>query len=519
MQKTNISKYLMGNSSRFLFFPILAFTVLAVFYIALSFCNLNTKSANATEASTNTEVALNVDSVINISAPTTATLNCTPGATAAAAQLCTTTASIGVGTNNITGYTLQMNATNGSPTALTNSAASPAATIPTLSQAYSSSNFPINSWGYTGGLDKSSETGGYDCSSNYCPILAYESTSSNYAPNHVIKATNAPATTSNTDITFGAKVDISKPSGTYSTSVTFTAVTNFVPDPDAPATCQTKVPSVNYMQEINSTNESSILAAMVEDQPYYIKDSRDEKVYCISKLKDGNLWMLDNLRLDLVASKNNITSSNTNASDTYLNYLKNGGGTTSDQYPTAGVSYADSSNYYSIPKIAIKNVDNENWNPDTVASVTYGNGSGKIGIYYNYCAASAGSYCWGNGTSYTGSPSSDPKSGTLYDIDADICPAGWHMPTTTSGGEYYYLYNTAYAANATNFKTALSTPLSGYFNNGSANYQGSSGDFWSSTWNNTYSMRLLRVNASNVNPSSSYDRYRGYSLRCIRSGS
>ena len=229
--------------------------------------------------------------------------------------------------------------------------------------------------------------------------------------------------------------------------------------------------------------------------------------------------MLDNLRLDLVASKNNITSSNTNASDTYLNYLKNGGGTTSDQYPTAGVSYADSSNYYSIPKIAIKNVDNENWNPDTVASVTYGNGSGKIGIYYNYCAASAGSYCWGNGTSYTGSPSSDPKSGTLYDIDADICPAGWHMPTTTSGGEYYYLYNTAYAANATNFKTALSTPLSGNFGNGSANGQGSYGVFWSSTWNSTYNMRSLGVNASDVGPSSNNYRSIGNSLRCIRSGS
>ena len=173
-------------------------------------------------ASTDTEVALNVDSVINISAPTTATINCTPGATAAAAQLCTTVASIGVGTNNITGYTLQMNATSGSPTALTNSAASPAATIPTLSQSYSSSNFPVNSWGYTGGLDKSEETGGYDCSTNYCPVLAYGSS----APNHVIKATNAPTTTSNTDITFGAKVDISKPSGTYATSVTFTAITN-----------------------------------------------------------------------------------------------------------------------------------------------------------------------------------------------------------------------------------------------------------------------------------------------------
>ena len=178
-----------------------ALAILSMFFISFGFINNDSVYADAS-AGTNTKVQLNVDSVINISAPSTATLNCTPGATAATAQLCTTTATVGVGTNNITGYTLQMNATNGSPTALTNSAASPAATIPTLSQSYSSSNFPVNSWGYTGGLDKSSETGGYDCSSNYCPILAYGSS----VPNHVIKYTNAPKVISVFEVVVGAFV-------------------------------------------------------------------------------------------------------------------------------------------------------------------------------------------------------------------------------------------------------------------------------------------------------------------------
>ncbi|MBR2997080.1 BspA family leucine-rich repeat surface protein [Candidatus Saccharibacteria bacterium] len=180
--------------------------------------------------SSSTQASLEIDSIINISAPPTVTLNCTPGATDAQAELCTSTANVIVTTNNITGYTLQMNATSGSPTALTNSAASPAATIPTLSQAYPSANFPINSWGYTGGLDKSSETGGYDCSTNYCPILAYESDPENYSPNHIINQTDAPSTASTTSITFAGKVNTTKPSGTYSTFVTFTAITNAPPD-------------------------------------------------------------------------------------------------------------------------------------------------------------------------------------------------------------------------------------------------------------------------------------------------
>ena len=479
-----------------------ALAALSMFFISFSF--INTGSAHAESSST--QASLEIDSIINISAPPTVTLNCTPGATDAQAELCTSTANVIVTTNNITGYTLQMNATSGSPTALTNSAASPAATIPTLSQAYPSANFPINSWGYTGGLDKSSETGGYDCSTNYCPILAYESDPENYSPNHIINQTDAPSTASTTSITFAGKVNTTKPSGTYATSVTFTAVTNYVPHPIT-----------------NSMSMTDIDANTCSDTPlettYTVVDPRDNKSYAVAKLADGNCWMQDNLALDLVASGSNITSSNTNASDTYLNYLKgNSTGTTSDQYPTAGVSYWTSSYSYSAPLIAIKNANDDTWNPDTVASVTYGNGSGKIGIYYNYCAASAGSYCYGNGTSSTGSPSSDPKSGTLYDIDADICPAGWHIPTTDSGGEYQYLYNTAYSSNATNFRNALSTPLSGNFYDGLVLEQ-EYWDFWSSTWYSTNSMRSLDVDSNYVYLLDGYDRYDGYSLRCVINGS
>ena len=251
-----------------------------------------------------------------------------------------------------------------------------------------------------------------------------------------------------------------------------------------------------------------------------VYDTRDNEVYLIAKLADNNCWMLDNLRLDLGDSTvlNNTTSSNTNASDTYLSYLKNGGGSTSDKYPTAAVSYWTSSYSYSAPLVAIKNASDDSWNPDTVASVTYGEGSGKIGVYYNYCAASAGSYCWGNGTSYSGSPTSDPNTSSLRDIDADICPKGWRMPTSKSSGEYqalYGSYSSASEGQAEAFRNALSTPLSGYFDNGSAYNQGSDGGFWSSTWYATNYMSRLRVYSGNVDPSSNGSRDYGRSLRCV----
>ena len=197
-------------------------------------------SAVASDTAT-TYTQLEVRSVINISAPSQALLNCDPGATASAATLCTTGANISVSTNNITGYSLQMNTTNGYSTNLTNAGVSPSATIPTLDNAYATASFPSNSWGYTGGSDQSEVSGGYDCATKYCPVEAYQSDPSSYGPNRTLKVTDGPDTASLTPLTFGAKVDISKPSGTYSTSVTFTAVAN-----SAPLNCGTNLCNIVY---------------------------------------------------------------------------------------------------------------------------------------------------------------------------------------------------------------------------------------------------------------------------------
>ena len=234
-----------------------------------------------------------------------------------------------------------------------------------------------------------------------------------------------------------------------------------------------------------------------------VYDNRDNSIYLVKKLADGKCWMLDNLRLDLGNSTvlNNTTESNTNASTTTLNYLKNGGGSTSDRYPTAKINNvpwtSSSQDYYSIPMTISTYKDQ--------TTTSYGEGSGKIGVYYNYCAASAGNYCFGNGTS-AGSPSGNATE--------DICPKGWRMPTGGSSGEYKALY-TAYSSGSTSFRNALSTPLSGNFYSGSANYQGTLGYFWSSTYSDANYMYILSVDSSSVSPSNVNSRYNGRSVRCL----
>ena len=253
----------------------------------------------------------------------------------------------------------------------------------------------------------------------------------------------------------------------------------------------------------------SSLAVGDTEQVY---DARDNEVYLVGKLADSKCWMLDNLRLDLGNETvlNNTIASNTNASATALDKMKNGGGTTSDQYPTAKINNvawtSSSQNYYSIPMTVSSG---NGWDKDTTVT-SYGSGSGKIGVYYNFCAASAGSYCYGNGTDY------GTSSGNATE---DICPAGWRMPTGGSSGEYQALYanynTTQDATNTASLQYNLSTPLSGIFYRGSASHQGSDGRFWASTRFDDDDMDHLYVDSSLVYPRTTNTRYFGFSVRCL----
>ena len=186
------------------------------------------------------------------------------------------------------------------------------------------------------------------------------------------------------------------------------------------------------------------------------------------------------------------------------NYLKNGGGTTSDKYPTAklnNVSWTSSSqNYYSIPMTV-------STYKDTVASTKYGSGSGKIGVYYNYCAASAGSYCY-----------DDADFGDI-DSTEDICPAGWRMPTGGNTGEYYALAQkyTITATDTNSLQYNLSTPLSGFYFGSSASAQGSHGNWWSSTYGDSGYVYGLYVYPTSVYPGNNGNRSYGRSMRCLMS--
>ena len=398
---------------------------------------------------------------------------------------------IGVGTSNPSGYTLSMSAesTNMSRSAAVNNEIP---TIPTLESAVSESNFPNNHWGFK-------RTTGSNVDSLYQRMSA----STSIPLNTTSAAANAGD--SNTNINFAVKLNNSLPAGTYSITLTFLAVANEWEDPI------TDISQIEYLQDfygISNADKTTLLASMTENQAYSLKDNRDEQSYYVAKLADGNIWFLDNLRLDLTNSDvmTNLTPATTNASETALDCLTGRTTDCTSPYTTDAVSDTWDNTYINA---RINTTDATTINSDS--SLNFGNGSHMYGVYYNYCAASAGSYCY------------DEEEGSPDGVNAseDICPAGWRMPTGDSTGEWDALdslIDNRTASDSASIQARLSLPLSGYFGDWSVNYQGSYGYWWSSTRDDGDYMYLFGANDEETTWGP-YDRYFGLPLRCLFSAS
>ena len=224
--------------------------------------------------------------------------------------------------------------------------------------------------------------------------------------------------------------------------------------------------------------------------------------------------MLDNLALDPTDSTTaqNLNAGNTNATNEAIaNYLNGGNSNNTTGWSSVAVADVDTDfTSYTAPMI-------NNASKDTLVT-SYGpastNGQAKVGIYYNYCAATVGTYCYSSGSGVD-TPNTD------IDASQDLCPANWRMPTGGLAGEYQALYNkyntTMDATNSASLQYNLSTPLSGGFYYSSADYQNERGYWWSSTYNHDAGgiMSRLLVSPSGVYPRDGHTRVSGISMRCL----
>ncbi|MBR3252964.1 hypothetical protein IKF84_02735 [Candidatus Saccharibacteria bacterium] len=289
-----------------------------------------------------------------------------------------------------------------------------------------------------------------------------------------------------TSIQIGAYASSDQRPSAYSNVVNFMLVANI--DPPVLSPYERLLAGRLSMQDIgnlSSEEKSTLLSQMTTGTSYNSPDSRDGEVYKISKLADGNVWLQDNLRLGS-DSAINLTPADTNITSNW----------------TLPASTLSDTNSYTAPQIysELKNTINSD------DSVNWGNGSHKYGVYYNYCAASGGSFCYDD----------SGEAPVEVDIVSDVCPKGWHMPTIywNDSGEYNILFN-AYPDTAS-FVTALSLPLSGLTFANYPDAQGVAGFFWSSRIDTPGGANVLMIHGINsVSDDSDSSRDVPISIRCM----
>ena len=341
------------------------------------------------------------------------------------------------------------------------------------------------------------------------------------------------ATGSSVSTTYQTYISPTQPAGTYTGKVKYTLVhPSTSPKPIIP-----DISELTYMQDLARIGESDMAAlknSMPEGQQYILKDNRDGKDYYISKLADGNIWMTQNLDLDLSTEKT-LTPADTNI--------------TADWTPAnSTISFTDTS----VPGWQGSNAIPYSANPGDV--YYYTSNTNDDDIKYNSlaeCEAAGHTDCAhyhaGNYYNWTAAVASNDTSSIAEpysNAPGSICPAGWRLPKNANAESYVEgneqiamvtSYNGILGEYRTDgppgghydyvsggFKKIRITPLwlvrVGIINeDGSFMYAGNTTQYWSSTNYSELNVRAYSLQFSNdsVLPAINYSRARGHSVRCV----
>ena len=362
---------------------------------------------------------------------------------------------ITIGTNNPTGYKLYLNSDS---TNLVNTEDN-TKTIETLpsstpASGYDEASFPANYWGYR-------KSSGSSSSGNYLP----------FASDLLVSSSTGPSNETTTSIGLASKIDYLKESGTYTLDFKLNAV---------------PLVTSYTMQELGTN--SALAAEVCTESPTVVVDSRDNQTYTISKLKDGNCWMTQNLKLGKYTDSLTLTNadSNVGASGFVLANKR-----TNASLPSQNGGLWDNSAYYC---------------------------SNIYGCFYNWYTATAGS-----GTSTTADNTT---------VNNSICPSGWTLPSGGDNGEYKKLSD---AYDAVSSKILVADPLNVFENDGYSipgftlsgrcvpgDTEVNSTDmgfYWSSTSENQQGARYLALAVGHIYPAQTSGgnnvRATGRQVRCL----
>ena len=371
----------------------------------------------------------------------------------------------------------------------------------TSASASSINNFTNNTWGYN-------LTEGTTAGTTYSALPTTNTTPTQTKDTSTTNSANDTYT-----LSLGAKVDSTIPSGTYTSTLTISVVA----EPR-----KLTLSDITDMQDMTP----EICAASSENETKRLIDARDQKLYWVAKLKDGNCWMTQNLDLDLKASEP-LTSADSDISDSRGSWTPTDTqNNTTGFIDTYGMQSFDSGMY--VYNLANWNACNNYWSGGSCANWTNVSGMSPMTTIraesasvvnipngtYDAHYLTGNYYQWNAATAGTGD-----ESVTNGDAVDSICPKGWRLPSRGDSDETNEFYGLIIKDNITTGPMIVKAPYyfipAGYVYSGSMNSAGNYGRYWSSTAYNSTDAYLLSFEYGTISPSGNNSRYYGRSVRCL----
>lgn len=246
--------------------PYVAISSLLVLTLVLFF-PVSFKSASAEEITrlASTTVSTYIHSAVSVALNNRVDVEITPRSTG---SFKAETTNVTVATNNVTGYAIYLK-TASDNAALVNQNIPDAKITPLLAPA-TANDFADNTWGYNFSQTDLSPT------SEFQAVPTSES---------LLTKTDSSSNQETYNLSFGTRVNLNLPAGEYTNSVTLSVVANPMQ--------VTSLTQLTYMQDMTS----DICQLSPDGATKQLIDNRDGRSYWVAKMKDGNCWMNQDLKL------------------------------------------------------------------------------------------------------------------------------------------------------------------------------------------------------------------------------
>ena len=490
--------------------------ILSLVNITLCFSNYNNTSALDYSSNVGIGFTFNPTLSVSISPSDLIIDNLIPGST-----LDSNSINVSVATNAAYGYTLSTNVGddihNNSNLTHTNNTDifSSIATNADLASLDTD-----NTWGYTSKLNNETIWNNYNGLSSSSNAILLDNS-------------NTADSTGSVDFKISAKASNTQPSGEYTGTINFYAITKPTPMNLAEsyfAHGKTRYNGYYTMQDMTTDicNDTEVIG---EGSQTELIDIRDNKVYWVTKLADNHCWMTQNLDLDLSHDRP-LTSEDTDLNDGSLSgaYAENytydpetkivtwtPKNVTYDHASGVGTPWSDNNYesysfdpgkwYWSGKVNAVKcnylvaHCEDFSQNPYSGIGM-----HGQIGNYYNWSSVIA------SDNSYDITTVNYDRANNDLMLNS-VCPRAWRLPTISNQNNDFskiiHLYD--------DIAGIISSPTffvrSGMKLGDNISYSGEYGYYWSG---NAKDYLAYRFNFDIKNWwSSSDDRYRGRSIRCL----